>query len=164
MKILCAYSELEWPVEFMLRAEYPDDVTWWDCNSSDNDYFEGVRFMWNQGETFVIVEQDILPYPTALKDIYECPHRFCVTWTPHWQAINGDGPWTYAHGLVKYGENLIGEIPSYFDEYAESHHWSQFDWNLVKTYSQEIHYHWPPVIHLSPIRFDSVKLEIAKRN
>jgi len=120
--------------------------------------------MWNQGETFVIVEQDIVPWPGAVKEIYDCPHRFCINWTPHWQAINGDGPWTYAHGLVKYGDELMSQFPSYFNDYSESHHWSQFDWGLVKRFSSEIHYHWPPVIHLSPIRFDSVKLSISRRD
>lgn len=164
MKILCAYVDLEWPVEFMLRAEHPNDVTWADCSGGDDAYFEAVKSMWNQGETFVIVEQDILPWPGALKEIYECSHRFCILWTPHWQSINRDGSWTYAHGIVKYGSGLINQIPNYFNEYAETHHWSQFDWNIVATYGSEIHYHWPPVIHLSPIRFDSVKLEISKRD
>lgn len=165
MKILCPFVELEWPVEFMLRAEHPDDVVWADCRGNDNAYFQAVREMWNSGETFVIVEQDILPWPGAVKKIYECPHKFCINWTPHWQSLSDrdSEPWTYAHGLVKYGQDLIHEIPNWFNDYQESQHWSQFDWNLVKTYQNQIHYHMPPVIHLSPIRFDSVKLVYSKR-
>jgi hypothetical protein len=147
----------------MLRAEHPNNVKWVNCSNNDEAYFQAVQAMWNEKETFVIVEQDIVPYPGAIKDIYDCEHDFCITWAPHWQSINGDGPWTYAHGLVKYKRRFIASYPDWFNNYPASRHWSQFDWGLVKQFQSIIHYHWPPVIHLSPIRFDSVNLVLSKR-
>jgi hypothetical protein len=43
----------------------------------NQDYAHLVAELWQGGETFVIVEDDIAPWPGAIRAMLDCPHHWC---------------------------------------------------------------------------------------
>ena len=41
-------------------------------------YFKYFKKRWEEGETFINIEQDIVVYPGALKALWNCPEPWCV--------------------------------------------------------------------------------------
>src|SRR5712691_9602890 len=74
-----------------------------DVSGSDSDYFELLRALWGDGETFIIVEHDVVPPPELIDTMWSCPSDHCAhaTWCM----------WT-----VKYGAGLIKRWPRLFEE------------------------------------------------
>lgn len=110
------------------------------------DYSRLLRQMWREGETFVIVEQDILPWPGAIEELFYCPGQWCSCSYPY-----GGAPGIYHMlGCTKISSQLMLNTPHLWDTPV---HWSQCDVHLrdgALSMGQEPHPHRPPAIHLNP--------------
>lgn len=166
MKIVCPYTKLTDATEFALKYEHPSETLFVDVSKDEFAYFELMQEMWKAGETFVLVEHDIVPYPTALRQIYDCPHPLCAYEAPHvWRDYSpgttmkpDDDPFIYGLGIVKFGEELMLKHPDHLDDPELDRTWIYVDGNLtarlLMRYDYKMHYHQPPVMHFSRKRFD----------
>ena len=46
--------------------------------TTDTDYEHAVKFMWERGEPFIIVEQDIVPTVEIINEMWRCGNTFCA--------------------------------------------------------------------------------------
>ena len=89
MKLVIAYTRIHPKTVAAVfdSIDELDDVRWADVSASDSAYYELLRDLWAERETFVVLEQDKVPDQGALRDIYDCPQLWCTY--PHLMA-NGD--------------------------------------------------------------------------
>jgi hypothetical protein len=149
MKIVCPYTRLQWATELTLRIEEVNTRFVYTGNS-DTAYYDLVRELWSQGETFIVVEHDIVIWPGALRVTWECPHPLCVYYAPGPVGVIG-------LGCVKYGKDLISSFPSHLDNIDPSQRsWRMLDksltWDLINK-GISFHNHEPMVSHLNPDRY-----------
>lgn len=94
-----------------------------------DDYHNLIADLWHDRETFIVIEQDIVPHPGAIKELVECPQPWC--------AFAYDYPpfGQYAGmGCAKFGAALIAQFPDAMTETATWHdpkhppkHWCRVD-------------------------------------
>lgn len=94
----------------------------------DRDYFDLLSAYWRSGETFCIVEHDIVVRPEALVEFEECPERWCAA--PYRYV----GSTHYGLGCVRFDGSLLAAHPDVMDRVAvmcdPSHpprHWCRLD-------------------------------------
>ena len=100
------------------------------------------RELWNAGKTFIIVESDIIPWPGALQQLWECE---CI-WGAYSYFVFGQ--LRVQFGCTKFNPKELGELP--LSETAI--HWSRLDWEVISTLSKRWHaghLHNPAVSHLN---------------
>lgn len=82
LKVVCPYTNLlQFATEFFLRLEEPD-TRFVDVSHSDMAYFDLFEKLWSEKETFIIVEHDVVIWPGALHEMYDCPELFCAYQAP----------------------------------------------------------------------------------
>lgn len=109
---------------------------------ADYAYDRLFRSLWAKGEPFIIVEHDILPWPGALAQLWECE---CA-----WGAFNYYifGELRSQLGCVKFDPSRLGACPL-GDELVP---WQRLDWAVITGLveaGQSGHLHGPPVSHLN---------------
>lgn len=105
-----------------------------------------MREIWEEGDTVIIIEHDILPWPGAIEELLLCQ---CV-WGGYTYQTNGGLGVSHMLGCAKLDQDLIAHTPGLWDEPA---HWSQLDQRLLfaaRSKGIEPHLHRPPVIHINP--------------
>jgi hypothetical protein len=108
------------------------------------EYGRLLRWLWQEEETVVIVEHDIVPWPGAVEELYNCMGMWCSC-----SYLYAGGYGLY-HGLgcTKISGNLMRALPHLWDGDLE---WFSLDQRLLfaaRTIGYEPHPHRPPVIHL----------------
>lgn len=109
---------------------------------ADYAYDKLFRNLWAQGEPFILVEHDILPWPGALVDLWKCE----CAWGAFQYFIFGE--LRSQLGCVKFDPTRLGACPL-SDELV---HWSRLDWSVITglvNRGQTGHLHGPPVTHLN---------------
>lgn len=149
MRIICPYTSLQYATELVLRIEEPNTLFVY-TGESDLDYYNLVRYLWAAKETFIIVEHDIVPWPGALKNLWECPFSLCC-----FNAPSGIG--CVGLGCVKYDSKLMEAIPDHLEKIPEDRRsWKILDgaltWDLFNK-GQSLHSHTPMISHIHPNRF-----------
>ena len=111
------------------------------------------RRLWLEGEPFVIVEHDILPWPGALQAMWACEEPWCA----HQYYVHGQLR-SYL-GCVKFDPVKIGPIPLPDEPVL----WSDLDLTIIRALSQRGHtghLHGPAVVHLKYWHQRMTKAEI----
>ena len=129
----------------------------------DEHYWRLLKELWTSGEPFIILEQDMIPWPGALKQLWDCEEEWCAF--PY--KLSHDNGFTCALGCTKFGSQLTQRLPNALDLLAEGHttlfwardgitkHWLGLDSRLAMTIYKKAdrngwpHRHEPPVIHLN---------------
>lgn len=95
---------------------------------NDTSYFEMLAELWHNGDTFTIVEQDIVPASDAIDVLRACPEDWCALPYPY----RGNTAWGL--GCTKFSHRLIARHPDLFDRVAEyadplhrNGHWCRMD-------------------------------------
>lgn len=125
-----------------------------DLSGSDTAYTEWMQKAWRAGETFAIVEHDIVPWRGALAELDDCHHPWCAFSYPFGQgSIEG-------LGLTRFRDVLLAAYPAAVDdtlnEATEAHprgHWCSLDDRLMRVLTRHgvrRHVHGPLVGHLRP--------------
>jgi hypothetical protein len=113
--------------------------------SSDQSYWELLVELW-RGETFIVVEHDIVPTQEQLQEIWDCPEEWCSR--PYRM---GDIE-TTALGCTKFDSRLMRRMPDLVESILEQHrHWSGLDSMIVAGLHRrgaKEHEHLPAVLHL----------------
>ena len=111
--------------------------------------------VWHEGRGFLVVEQDIVPFPGAMDELEACPEPWCGR--PYWIGTQFDA---YL-GFTKFSDALVREQPGVTDAIDQlpfdgtpKRYWGRLDTRLSQVlrdnYGLHIHKHYPCVEHLNP--------------
>lgn len=109
------------------------DVSGWswesvDVSSSDEAYYQLLAELWAAGETFAIVEHDIVVGPETLNQLADCYSDWCVAPYPYFVGLYP------GLGCMKFGDTLLRRWPQALQEVGEMadgthprRHWCRLD-------------------------------------
>lgn len=129
-----------WRIEAVrcnLQMQQVDYREWW-CEASPQDYPRMLAYAWSDGEPFIVVEHDVLPWPGALDELQECTSPWCAF--PYIQGVKLSA----FLGCTKITPD--GPYPSH-DSWMVS---DQAVNVAMQAQGWTLHLHWPPVVHLNP--------------
>lgn len=118
-----------------------------DVAAADTAYWDLLASLWRAGETFILVEHDIVPPDGALDGLWACERDWCGLPYPvgdHFGIFNG---------CTKFGAALLERFPLAVEQ-MRSHHWASLDSQLIAYLQRQDptlapHIHWPAAQHLS---------------
>jgi hypothetical protein len=111
-------------------------------------YWKLMKRLWSEGRTTIIVEHDIVPWPGAIEELWDCP---CSWGTFSYKMNIGEAQGigvSHALGCAKLTDRLMAAVPDVWEEPAT---WDKLDQILfwaARGEGREPHLHRPPVIHL----------------
>jgi hypothetical protein len=145
------------------------NATFVDLTDDDQGYFKLLTRLWSQGEGFVQLEENVVPIPALVQELWDCPHEWCAGFFWAWDGAVMDGesrpqrPRRYrvsnTMALSKFGGSLLRRAPGVMrDAVARSNdrqHFNQLDLILVHEggvlqghpYNATPHVHAQPVDH-----------------
>jgi hypothetical protein len=101
-----------------------------------------IRRLWAEGEPFVIVEHDILPWPGAVQQLWTCERSWCAF------AYFIFGETRVQLGCVKFDPARLGTCPLPDEPVS----WTRLDWAVITALvarGESGHLHEPAVSHLN---------------
>jgi hypothetical protein len=118
-------------------------------------YFELLAGLWAEGKGFVIVEQDIVPWPGAIAEMEACPEPWCgrpYNLGTHLGAYLGCTK--FSDSLVAGAPGVIAAIDHLAFDGTPRRYWGRLDTRLKQVLEDQLglthHWHWPAVEHLNP--------------
>lgn len=127
-----------------------------DVSSDDEAYWCLLADLWAAGESFTVVEHDIVVNETALASLSECESPWCACAYPY------KGVWLAGMGCTKFSASLMAAFPTAVeragalsDPWHPRKHWCSLDMFLQVTLNEagyrrcDVH---PHVDHLKPGR------------
>jgi hypothetical protein len=141
MKVVVPYVELH-PVTRQVTEPYnPEYVPL----VGDDAYRQLMHRLWQEGEPFVIVEHDIIPWPGAIEELFACS----CAWGAYSYKLHGGIGIYHGFGCTKITPELMDATPCIWSQPA---HWNTLDqrlWFAARAKGLEPHPHRPAVTHLS---------------
>ena len=124
----------------------------------DQHYRRLLDGLWSAGETFTLVEHDVVPTRRQLEELDACPAPWCG-------YGYGPGDWTPVFGCIRFRSELIAALPDIWKDPSWS--WMQLDAKFsVYARGHGFHHHWhyPHVHHarVPHIGFHNGSYEIAR--
>lgn len=120
-------------------------ATYVDTGKDDEAYWRLLRDLWNRKRTFILLEQDILPPPGMLDELWACPAEWCGCPYPVGNI------WGVFHGATKYSASLMRRHPEALRSFS-SRYWQNLDSQLIayigRRQKESAHWHWPAARHL----------------
>lgn len=158
MKVIVPYTDIVPGLELALLMDRVPAL--YVRMEDDLNYWYVLRELWQERETFILVEHDVIPWPGALKLLWDCPEPWCAN--PY--KLAHDNGFTTALGCTKFDKSLMEKVPELWDRLAEGidfrcqgdpRHWYGLDGRLGLVLSSTVgmawpHRHEPPVTHLNP--------------
>ncbi len=123
-----------------LSATYVD-------TSEHDGYYRLLRDLWGQGTDFILVEQDVVPDPEALRSIAACESDACGSPYPVGNI------WGSFLGCARFGAALMRRYPMAVLSFRVTD-WDSLDGQLLSYINRReadpVHWHWPAADHLNP--------------
>lgn len=127
MRILVPFTTLRSEtVDAILATGRPFETA--DVSASDEAYWHVLADLWRSGESFCIVEHDVVVNADTFDAFADCEHEWCAAPYPY---FNGDYP---GLGCVRFSEALTRRHPNVMEDVAAlsdgSHppmHWCRLD-------------------------------------
>lgn len=154
MRVIVAYTEVAPGVlEALDSTGWPYELA--DVSEADDSYWSLLAGLWAGGETFVIVEHDVIVRPDTMAELAACGSVWCGHKTPY---IHGD----YAGmGCSKFGADMLRAVPDALDQVAvmtdsahAAKHWCRVDaWlqsHVLPRAGFSQHLHEPSLGHYRP--------------
>ena len=142
MNVIVPYTDLHPTTEFVLRPYRPVYVE----VGGENGYLNFFRELWNEGEDIIIVEHDVVPWPGALEEVWQCP----CAWGSYSYHMHGGIGIYHGFGCTKLTAELMAQTPDIWEQWTS---WNMLDQKLffaARGKGLEPHTHRPPVTHLNP--------------
>lgn len=165
MKVVVPYSRHAFGTTVVLRGDGIEPRLEL-CNQEDS-YYKLMVKLWAEHEQFITVEHDVMPWPGAIQQLWDCPEPWCGN-TYYMRGKLG----VVAFGCTKFSVELIDKMPwiwelvarpANFDGSLEEPdplrtHWAVLDglWrDLVDLNFPDLkpHLHNPPVVHMNELHF-----------
>ena len=108
MRIVVPYARL-WPETKAALDATGREVEYFYVGGSPTAYHELLLDIWHQGEGFLVVEQDVVPYVGAIEELEQCPEPWAGK--PYWI---GSGFYAYL-GFTRFSDTLLREHPGVMD-------------------------------------------------
>lgn len=145
IKIFIPYTEIQ-PATKIALIGYnytPIEV------KGDFGYSNYFKDRWEEGQTFINLEHDVVVYPGALKALWDCPEEWCVYdyhLPNHWSRnleieVNG-----IPLGCMKISDKMIEKTKALWDTAVI---WNKCDQHLTKCHLK-IHQHHPGIVNANP--------------
>jgi hypothetical protein len=149
-----------------------------DVSGSDTAYYELLKELWASGETFTVIEQDLLPDDELLEEVSNCAAPWCaMAYVYDSSTPNGQRVLDLSWGLPgKYSRDLIRRHPDALDELASAEaaawngprfhpqHWTRVGAGLsdhvLLRRGEQPHFHLRPARHL---RLENVPTRVEMR-
>lgn len=107
-------------------------------------YYQYFISRWEEGETFINLEHDILPTKKILQELWNCPKPWCGI------GYGGEDSTAYL-GCVKFSKEFIKANP---DLWKDPIHWGECDIHIVASTKIPYHAHSGEVKHLHGLPID----------
>ncbi len=117
--------------------------------SKDNDYSYGEYFKqrWDEGKTFISIEQDIIIWPGALEGLWDCPREWCMYdfHLPNHRLRDLESPNVggLPLGCMKISDKMIKKTKDLWDKPCL---FSEIEWRLTPDLLQ-VHQHFPGIVN-----------------
>lgn len=151
MRVVVAAVEEDCPAHLALAMEgVPHELV--QCQG-ENGYGELLAQLWREGQGFVLVEHDVVPWPTAVTGLISCPFHWCCFQYP----MNTGTPYGEPDclgkslGLVKFGPHLLLRFPDLWKAWEGVPWWvvdGHLEPALRNAHMVTVHQHLPPVAHV----------------
>src|SRR5579859_1254508 len=115
-------------------------------------YFAMYEKLWAEQRGFIAMEQDVLPAPGLIDEMWGCPHEWCSV------AYQGERQISVhaSIALTKFSTALVRRVPDAMyraGRLASERNWTQLDvalaWRvLLDEENMRMHWHTPPLEHL----------------
>jgi hypothetical protein len=142
MQVVVPYTKLHPVTEYVLNS-YKLPV-WFVPVDGDDGYRRLMLNLWRERKSVIIVEHDIVPWPGAIEELWNC--------SCHWGAYSYqiDGGIGIYHGLgcTKITTHLMDAVPTIWERPEPWHLLDQILFFEARNCGLEPHHHRPPVIHL----------------
>ena len=92
------------------------------CGYAINAYPLLLRSAWRRGDTFVVVEHDVVVSADAIGELLDCPEPWCA----HGYYYPKRDTFIYGLGCVKFDEVLLAQTHDLVDDFGRLH-WQQLD-------------------------------------
>ena len=120
-------------------------ATFVDVTGEDTAYFTVVTRQWESGHGFLLAEEDVVPTPTLLEEMWACDREWCSAffWTWHGAVRDGEtrpqrpGRYRISNTLAlnKFGTTLLRRVPRAMQDAINRtngmQHYNQLDLALV---------------------------------
>ena len=163
MFVVCPYVRGELHPDTRKALEpWQGGVLFMDVGGDDYAYGRLLRDLWARGETFCVIEHDVVPWAHTLPELACCPDPYCAVPYPWQQAVG------VALGCTKFDSLLLRAYPDAVEialripsNYGGPGHWRQLDvWLqaavLRDLYGFQPHCHLPAVQHRNPQKGNAV--------
>ena len=150
MKVVLAYIKLHPGTLALAQGEMTekgDQLALENTAENDSAYFEAIAKHWAAGRTFVLLEQDKLPHPPALRALHDCPHLWCTYPVP--MAHNGQPCDFVSLSCTKFSGELMARYPDLMAHVGQRDmgyglkHWNRLDMAMALEIGRRIgDCHW----------------------
>ena len=145
-------GETAWYVPYtavhpLTAAGAPRDAVWVNVASSPNSYYGALARIWARGETFAILEHDVICRPDVIDAFESCPEPWCCFgYHDVHDELFGD-----MLGCTRFRAEVLETVPDALSSLPEE----GWDWHCVcdglgrniRTAGFTHHLHRPPVVH-----------------
>lgn len=108
----------------------------------DHDYYNLLVRLWDDGESFLIVEHDIEIHERVIPDLATCRWGWCS----FGYEGGGGNIWQTSLGCTRFTEKLIEETPTLMRDLGPRH-WKELDGPIAAAMPEPVHSHLPLVKH-----------------
>jgi hypothetical protein len=114
--------------------------------SGEDGYWKALRDEWAKGETFIVCEQDKIPAPGLLLELWECPESWCATPVPM-QGHNRPAAYP-SLSCTKFGAELMQAQPNLLEDVGRLNlgfgekEWSRLDLGIYALLASQFDPHW----------------------
>lgn len=134
-----------------VAAAAPADATWVDVAASDDSYYALLLEIWQRGESFAVLEHDVICRPDVIEAFEDCPEPWC---TYGYSTICCPGcmnAWANALGCTRFRTELMQAVPDALSSVPST----GWDWrnvcdglgNNLRAAGYTHHWHEPWVDH-----------------
>lgn len=137
----------------MTVAGAPADAIWVDVSASNLSYFGALLDWWTRGESFAVLEHDVVARPDVIEAFETCPEPWCTygySTICHPTCMEA---WRNALGCTRFRSEIIAAVPNAVSSIPED----GWDWhnlcdglgNHLRAAGYSHHWHEPWVNHHS---------------
>lgn len=145
MNVFVPYTKLERITKRALHGTHFHAVELIDAES----YYDYFVQRWAEGKPFINVEHDVVPWPGAIDDLWNCPEPWCAHGYMPYDNFN-DQAYSVFLGCVKFSSQFILGLHDVWQA-LENRHWTQLDGHLTtfaRAYGYNVHQHRPAVLNI----------------